>query len=71
MAACTHYFAFKRQSNFHGYWVEIQSDSECKARRLMTETYGLLWDKYYFCTYSASYIQQKFPKGVLAKYEID
>ena len=69
--AWTHYFTFKEESQFHGHWVQITSTSERKARELMIEVYGRCWDVYHFSTYSASFIQKKFPKGMLASYEID
>ena len=69
--AWTHYFIFKKDSSYYGHWVEVQSPSERKAIELMIETYGTAWDEYHFSTYSATYIQKSFPKGLLARHEID
>lgn len=68
MPAWTHYFTFKDEDEFAGYYVEIEADSNKKAQQKMEEIFGT-WSKHY-SIYNCCAIRKCY-NGCLARYEVE
>jgi hypothetical protein len=68
MAAWMHYFTFKANDEFSGYWVEVNASSNRKAQYKMEELYYGRWDKHYN---QFNFPRWDHPKGCLAHHEVD
>jgi hypothetical protein len=68
MAAWTHYFTFKKDDEFTGYWVEVIASSNRKAQFKMEELYGGKWDKHYN---ECNFPHWKHNNGCLAQHEVE